>query len=171
MLDRQLGNDETALRSCSPVSGPAARWWWWSTSRQYRGAAGGGGPCDGHRHRYLPGLAMRRMADLYPGNAKTDARDAYVIADAARTMPHTLRWTDIPGPAMADLAVLTGYDDDLRDEVTAATNRLRNLLLRSTPPWNGPWANIYAPGGPGAAGPLGGPTGLQTAGRNASTPG
>lgn len=25
---------------------------------------------------YLPGLAMRRIADLHPGNAKTDARDA-----------------------------------------------------------------------------------------------
>ncbi len=38
---------------------------------------------------YLPGLAMRRIADLYPGEAKTDAKDAAVIADAARTMPHT----------------------------------------------------------------------------------
>ena len=40
---------------------------------------------------YLPGLAMRRIADLHPGEAKTDARDATIIADAARTMPHTLR--------------------------------------------------------------------------------
>jgi hypothetical protein len=40
---------------------------------------------------YLPGLAMRRIADLHPGEGKTDARDAYVIADADRTMPHTLR--------------------------------------------------------------------------------
>jgi hypothetical protein len=38
---------------------------------------------------YLPGLTMRRIADLYPGEAKTDARDAHIIADAARTMPHT----------------------------------------------------------------------------------
>ena len=29
---------------------------------------------------YLPGLAMRRIADLHPAQAKTDARDAYVIA-------------------------------------------------------------------------------------------
>lgn len=29
---------------------------------------------------YLPGLAMRRIADLYPGRAKTDARDAFIIA-------------------------------------------------------------------------------------------
>ncbi len=39
---------------------------------------------------YLPGLSMRRIADLTPGNAKTDARDAAVIADAARTMPRYL---------------------------------------------------------------------------------
>jgi hypothetical protein len=26
---------------------------------------------------------MRRLADVHPGNAKTDARDAFVIADAA----------------------------------------------------------------------------------------
>src|SRR5699024_11696958 len=37
---------------------------------------------------YLPGLAMRRIADLHPGHAKTDARDAYIIAEAARSMPH-----------------------------------------------------------------------------------
>ena len=31
---------------------------------------------------YLPGLAMRRIADLHPGNAKTDARDAFIIAES-----------------------------------------------------------------------------------------
>src|SRR5690625_1025951 len=43
---------------------------------------------------YLPGLAMRKAADLYPGRSKTDARDAFIIADTARTMPHTLRAVD-----------------------------------------------------------------------------
>lgn len=38
---------------------------------------------------YLPGLTMRRSPTLYPGEAKTDARDAFVIADTARVMPHT----------------------------------------------------------------------------------
>lgn len=37
----------------------------------------------GCRVAYLPGLAMRRIADLYPGEAKTDAKDAAVIADAS----------------------------------------------------------------------------------------
>ena len=41
----------------------------------------------GCRVAYLPGLTMRRIADLYPGESKTDARDAAIIADAARTMP------------------------------------------------------------------------------------
>ena len=45
----------------------------------------------GCRVAHLPGLTMRRIADLYPGESKTDARDAAIIADAARTMPHTLR--------------------------------------------------------------------------------
>ncbi|MEW4619777.1 transposase [Corynebacterium amycolatum] len=37
---------------------------------------------------YLPGLAMRKAANLYPGQAKTDSRDAFIIADTARTIPH-----------------------------------------------------------------------------------
>lgn len=40
---------------------------------------------------YLSGLAMRRIAALHPGQAKTDAPDALIIAESARTMPHTLR--------------------------------------------------------------------------------
>jgi Transposase len=33
----------------------------------------------------VPGLVVRRTADLYPGEAKTDRRDAYILADTART--------------------------------------------------------------------------------------
>ena len=59
---------------------------------------------------YLPGLSMRRIADLYPGEAKTDARDAVVIADAARTMPHTLRSLELTDEITAELTVLVGFD-------------------------------------------------------------
>jgi hypothetical protein len=52
---------------------------------------------------YLPGLTMRRIADLYPGEAKTDARDAFIIADAARTMPHTLRALATSDETVAEL--------------------------------------------------------------------
>jgi hypothetical protein len=74
---------------------------------------------------YLPGLAMRRIADLYPGEGKTDARDAFVIADAARTMPHTLRRVGTDDETLAGLGVLAGYDDDLAAQSTRLTNRLR----------------------------------------------
>lgn len=39
---------------------------------------------------YLPGVAMRKAADLDPGKSKTDARDAFIIAETDRAMPHTL---------------------------------------------------------------------------------
>ncbi|OBB47813.1 IS110 family transposase, partial [Nocardia sp. 852002-51244_SCH5132740] len=82
----------------------------------------------GHDVAYLPGLSMRRIADLYPGHAKTDARDAFIIADAARTMPHTLRRTDAGDDALAELELLVGYDDDLAVEATRTSNRIRGLL-------------------------------------------
>ncbi|MEU0188056.1 IS110 family transposase [Streptomyces sp. NPDC006207] len=88
----------------------------------------------GCRVAYLPGLTMRRIADLYPGEAKTDARDAYVIADAARSMPHTLRAIEAADETVAELEMLTGFDDDLATEVTRTKNRLRGLLTQIHPP-------------------------------------
>ncbi len=82
---------------------------------------------------YLPGLAMRRIADLHPGEGKTDARDAYVIADAARTMPHTLRRVGTDDETLAGLSVLAGYDDDLAAQSTRLSNRLRDALLHVHP--------------------------------------
>ncbi|MEV5695877.1 IS110 family transposase [Micromonospora globbae] len=87
----------------------------------------------GHQVAYLPGLAMRRIADLHPGAAKTDARDAYVIADAARSLPHTLRRVDVGDDALAELEVLVGFDDDLAGEATRLANRIRGLLTQIHP--------------------------------------
>jgi len=42
---------------------------------------------------HLPGLAMRKAADLYPGQSKTDRRDASIIADCG----HQLRSRQRPG--------------------------------------------------------------------------
>ena len=70
---------------------------------------------------------MRRIADLHPGSAKTDARDAYVIADAARALPRTLRRVDVGEEALAELKVLIGFDDDLAAEATRPTSRIRGM--------------------------------------------
>ncbi|WP_434612746.1 IS110 family transposase [Arthrobacter sp. A5] len=82
---------------------------------------------------YLPGLAMRRIADLHPGEAKTDARDAYIIAEAARTMPHTLRSIEVADEQIAELSMLCGFDDDLTQQTTATSNRIRGLLTQIHP--------------------------------------
>ena len=167
LVDRPLPNDEAALRDLSTqlaghgqvvvvVDQPASIGALPVAVAQDMGLDTG----------YLPGLAMRRIADLHPGTAKTDARDAYVIADAARTLPHTLRSVDIAGPAMADLSVLMGYDDDLRDQITAATNRIRNLLLSIHPALERALGTDLAhPAVLGLLARYGGPTGLKAAGK------
>ena len=67
----------------------------------------------GLRGRLPIGLATRREAGLHPGNAKTDARDAYVIAHPAGCAAST---------SLAELEVLAGFDDDLAGEATSITN-------------------------------------------------
>jgi transposase len=82
---------------------------------------------------YLPGLAMRRIADLHPGEAKTDARDAAIIAETARTMPHTLRSIVVADEHVAELSMLCGFDDDLAGQITQVSNRIRGLLTQIHP--------------------------------------
>lgn len=82
---------------------------------------------------YLPGLAMRRIADLHPGEAKTDARDAAIIAEAARSMPHALRTLRLTDDSLAELGLLCGFDDDLVTQITQVHNRLRGLLTQIHP--------------------------------------
>jgi transposase len=82
---------------------------------------------------YLPGLAMRRIADLHPGEAKTDARDAAIIAETARTMPHTLRSIQVTDEQVAELSMLCGFDDDLAAQITQVGNRVRGLLTQIHP--------------------------------------
>lgn len=88
---------------------------------------------EGVRVAYLPGLAMRRIAEIHAGEAKTDARDALVIAHAARTMPHALRALRQDDAALATLGMLSGFDEDLAAQVNQLSNRLRGLLTQIHP--------------------------------------
>ena len=82
---------------------------------------------------YLPGLSMRRIADLTPGSAKTDAKDAAAIAGAARTMPHTLRAVSASDEDAAALSMLTGFDLDLARAVNQTKDRIRGQWLTPDP--------------------------------------
>lgn len=115
---------------------------------------------------YLPGLSMRRIADLHPGNAKTDARDAFIIADAARTMPHTLRRVDLDDEGLAELEVLVGHNDGLAAQSTAVSNRIRGLLLQIHPALERAIGeNASHPGVLDLLARFGGPAGLHAAGQ------
>lgn len=76
---------------------------------------------------------MRRIADLYPGEAKTDARDALIIADTARSMLHTLRSIELEDETIAELEMIVGFYDDLTGEATRIANRLHGLLTQIHP--------------------------------------
>jgi len=91
---------------------------------------------------YLPGLTIRRIADMYPGTAKTGEKDAFIIADAARTIPHTLRSIQVSDEDEATLGMLTGFDLDLARQITQTSNRIRGLFPQIHPPLErvlGPW--------------------------------
>ncbi|MER6988869.1 IS110 family transposase [Saccharopolyspora hirsuta] len=87
----------------------------------------------GHQVAHLPGLAMRRIADLHSGKAKTDARNALLIADVTRIPPHTLRQVDVGNDALDELGALVGSDDELAAEATRISNRIRGLLTGIRP--------------------------------------
>lgn len=82
---------------------------------------------------YLPGLAMRRAAGMLPGDAKTDERDAYVIAMTALSMPQALRAVPKENALRADLVALASLDDDARCDMTREINRLRAHLVEIHP--------------------------------------
>lgn len=81
---------------------------------------------------YLTGLTVHRASAGYRGTGKTDARDAFVIADQARVRRDIglLR----PGDEIAvDLRILTGRRLDVIFDRTRQINRLRAQLLEVCP--------------------------------------
>jgi hypothetical protein len=82
---------------------------------------------------YVPGLVMRRAAVLYPGEAKTDKRDAFVIADTGRARRRQLHWLDVGSDELLErLRVLNGFDIDLAADQTRVTNRCPDQRLPSS---------------------------------------
>ncbi|WP_326795825.1 IS110 family transposase [Streptomyces sp. NBC_01808] len=81
----------------------------------------------GQRAVYVPGRTVNRMAGAYRGEAKTDARDAYVIAETARHR-RDFATIDVPAQLAADLALLTAHRADLVADRVRMINRLRDML-------------------------------------------
>ncbi|MQY40695.1 hypothetical protein SRB17_87280 [Streptomyces sp. RB17] len=86
----------------------------------------------GQQVLYIPGRLVNRASDGYRGEGKTDARDAYVIADQAR-MRRDLRPIHPGDETAIELKLLTGRRADLVGDRTRVVNRLRGTPLSMFP--------------------------------------
>ncbi|MER5699305.1 IS110 family transposase [Streptomyces mirabilis] len=86
----------------------------------------------GQQPVYVPGRTVNRMAGAYRGEAKTDARNAYVIAETARHR-RDFATLDVPAQLAANLALLTAHRTDLVTDRVRTVNRLRDVLTGMFP--------------------------------------
>jgi transposase len=86
----------------------------------------------GQALRYASGRMVAAMSSGYAGEGKTDAKDAYVIADTAR-LRRDLAVVDHDTDLVRDLAMLTGHRADLVADRVRMINRLRDLMTSVFP--------------------------------------
>lgn len=82
--------------------------------------------------RYASGRVVAAMSAAYAGEGKTDAKDAYVIAETAR-LRRDLSVIDTDTDLVRNLAVLTGHRADLIADRVRMINRLRDLMTSVFP--------------------------------------
>lgn len=81
----------------------------------------------GQQISYVPGRIVNRMSGAYRGEAKTDARDAYVIAETLRHR-RDLTSVNVPAELVAELTLLVAHRGDLVTDRVRMINRLRDTL-------------------------------------------
>ncbi|WP_327037547.1 IS110 family transposase [Microbacterium sp. Leaf151] len=81
---------------------------------------------------YISGRVIHHASGAYRGEAKTDAKDAVIIADQARTRRDVtlMRQAD---EVTAELRLLSARREDLVHDRTRAVNRLRAILVHYFP--------------------------------------
>jgi transposase len=131
-FDRPVRNDENAIERLLDAAGVGA-----ALAIDQPGSIGTLAVAVARRRSvpvaYVPGLVMRRASELYPGEAKTDRRDSFVIADTARIHQARVHWLTASDELLEELRILGGHDDDLAHDRTRAANRLRDMLLQAAP--------------------------------------
>lgn len=113
---------------------------------------------------YLPGSVEHDMAKSFPGIAKTDERDAQVIARTALGMPHTLRPVPKDDPDLDGARILSAQLAQVQKDRTACANALHSRLLESCPAFELA-CNMAAPWCAGMLAEMGGPWNMADAGR------
>lgn len=82
--------------------------------------------------RYASGRVVAAMSNAFTGEGKTDAKDAYVIAETAR-IRRDLAVLDHDSDLVRNLAMLTGHRADLIADRVRMINRLRDLMTSVFP--------------------------------------
>ena len=115
---------------------------------------------------YLPGLAAHEAAKLFRGEAKTDERDAKVMAKTALGVPDALLPVPEPDEALEAARSLAAQRSHMVSCATRDKNRLRSILLESCPAFEA-LADLSNPHWLAALERLGGPWGVADAGKAA----
>ncbi|CUU59116.1 Transposase IS116/IS110/IS902 family protein [Parafrankia irregularis] len=82
---------------------------------------------SGQQVVYVPGRVVNRMAGVFRGESKSDAKDARVIAETAR-MRADLTPVTVTDDLVVELPRLTAHREDLMADWARGVNRLRDLL-------------------------------------------
>lgn len=113
---------------------------------------------------YLPGIAAHQASRMFAGDAKTDERDAHVIARTAMGLPDALLPVPERDGSLEAARSLASQRDHMVTCATRDKNRLRSILLESCPafealvdPSDPRWLRVLAR--------LGGAWGVADAGR------
>lgn len=134
LLSVKIANDEAEIRTLIATAGRLADQLAWAVDII-------GAPSAlmlallaqaGQSVRYAPGRVVAAMSSAYTGEGKTDAKDAYVIAETAR-IRRDLAVIDRDADVVRNLAVLTGHRTDLIADRVRMINRLRDLLTSVFP--------------------------------------
>ncbi|MFF4393996.1 IS110 family transposase [Streptomyces sp. NPDC001552] len=87
---------------------------------------------NGQQVLYIPGRTVHHASGSYRGDGKTDAKDAFVIADQAR-MRRDLQTMHRGDDIAVDLRILTSRRLDLAADRTRSINRMRAQMLEYFP--------------------------------------
>ncbi|KJL45006.1 IS110 family transposase [Microbacterium trichothecenolyticum] len=136
LLSRRFANREPEIRTLlgDVASLPGGVEVAWATDLNHGGTGLLRAVFTEHRQplHYISGRAIHHAAHTYRGEAKTDAKDAVIIADQAR-IRRDLNLMRPVDDLTAELRLLSARREDLVHDRTRTVNRLRAILLHYFP--------------------------------------
>ena len=82
---------------------------------------------------HIPPRRFKQVAETY-GEDKSDAKDAYIIADTSRSQPRCVELVGRKSEVVSEIKAITSCRDDAVRERTRCYNRLHDLIHQVCPP-------------------------------------